>query len=345
MSASSKDSTAVKPFDAVLREMTAEMSAAPEIVRASKYWVDLNRRHTERVSSAGIANFKRTLAKDYFTWMRVLPWDSQIRYLVRHLPPAATLRAVFGTFSPLKHAHIPLAEGLALNFLTRLLWQYAEREAPRQIAVLSEPEVGNPPKITHGGRLVSQDLANSILEFKSIDRVAHGTVCELGGGYGRNAFVISSLGPVSKYIMVDIPPALGVAQEYLTAVFPGKRHFLFRAFGSFEDVRTEYDAADFVFLLPHQIALLPAASVDLFVNISSLHEMRLDQITHYLAEIRRLVRPGGHFYLKAWKASHVPFENVVVREEDYPLSEWQEVFRRTPAVQTRFFETLLRKAP
>src|SRR6185436_15499259 len=74
VSASSKDSTAVKPFDAVLREMTAEMSAAPEIVRASKYWVDLNRRHTERVSSAGIANFKRTLAKDYFTWMRVLPW-------------------------------------------------------------------------------------------------------------------------------------------------------------------------------------------------------------------------------------------------------------------------------
>jgi hypothetical protein len=58
-------------------------------------------------------------------------------------------------------------------------------------------------------------------------------------------------------------------------------------------VRTEYEAADFVFLLPHQIALLPAASVDLVRQHSSLHEMRLDQITYNLAEIRRLVRPEG----------------------------------------------------
>jgi len=93
---------------------------------------------------------------------------------------------------------------------------------------LSEPQVGNPPNIRKGGRLISQDLANSVLEYQSIANVAKGTVCELGGGYGRNAFVTASLAPVSKYIMVDISPAFGVSQEYLRAVFPDKRHFPFR---------------------------------------------------------------------------------------------------------------------
>ena len=114
-------------------------------------------------------------------------------------------------------------------------------------------------------------------------------------------------------------------------------------FDKYEDVREEFEAADFVFLLPHQLTLLPEGVVDLFVNISSLHEMNMEQIRHYLAEIYRLVRPGGHFYLKAWKISRNPFEHIEVKEEDYPLDAWTQVFRRTPAVQTRFFETMLRK--
>jgi putative sugar O-methyltransferase len=253
------------------------------------------------------------------------------------------LRAAFGTFAPLKHKHIPLAEGFALNFLTRLIWAYAEKVAPDHMRGLSEPEVGGPPTIRKSGRLISQDLANSVLEFQAIAGVAKGTVCELGGGYGRNAFVTASLAPLSKYIMVDISPALGVSQEYLGAVFADKRHFRYREFATFDAVKGEFEAADFVFLLPHQLALLPDGSVDLFVNISSLHEMRMDQIRHYLSEIYRLVRPGGHFYLKAWKLSKNAIEGIEVREEDYPLGDWSEVFRRTPAVQTRFFETLLKK--
>ena len=143
--------------------------------------------------------------------------------------------------------------------------------------------------------------------------------------------------------MVDIPPAIGVAQLYLTTVFPGRRHFLHRSFADFESVRKEFEAADFAYLTPHQLSLLPDGYVDLFVNISSLHEMRLDQIDYYIGEIRRLVKHGGHFYLKAWKESHIPFEDIIVREHDYPLDGWDKIYRRTPKIQTRFFETLLQK--
>lgn len=40
----------------------------------------------------------------------------------------------------------------------------------------------------------------------------------------------------------------------------------------------------------HQLQALPHKSVDMFVNISSLHEMRMDQIRYYFAEAERLTR-------------------------------------------------------
>lgn len=315
------------------------MDRAPTIVQASEFWQQLNRRHRERLKASGLGNFKRTTAKDYFTWMRVLPWDAQIRFLISHIPLSATLRAIVGTFSPLRHQHIPLAEGMALNFLTRLLWSYVERT--EGFSGLSEPEFGNPPAILQDGRLISQDLANSLLEYRNFADLAKGTVCELGGGYGRNAFVTASLAKV-RYIMADIPPAIGIAQEYLTTVFLDRKHFKFRPFTDFAEVRDEFEAADFAYLLLHQLALLPVGSVDLFVNISSLHEMRRAQVDYYLAEIFRLVRPGGHFFLKAWRVSKNPQPEFKINAGDYDLSQWEQVSWKKSDVQTYFFETLVR---
>jgi hypothetical protein len=105
-------------------------------------------------------------------------------------------------------------------------------------------------------------------------------------------------------------------------------------------VREEVESSDVAFFLPTQLHLLPAGSVDLFVNVSSLHEMRLDQIGYYFDQIDRLTR--GLLYLKEWKVSHIPFENVVIRESDYPVrSHWSRLYWRECAVQTHFFEALL----
>jgi hypothetical protein len=71
--------------------------------------------------------------------------------------------------------------------------------------------------------------------------------------------------------------------------------------------------------------------------------MRLEQIRYYFTQIRRLVRDRGWFYLKQWKESHIPFENIVIRQEEYPLAEWQVLFARDAMVQTRFFEALLQR--
>ena len=166
-------------------------------------------------------------------------------------------------FSPIKHGHIGVAEGITLNFLTRLIWEYAEHEHP-ELAGLFERKLGNPADIRKGEKLISQDRANSILEFNSYKSVMRGTVCELGGGYGRNANIAAQIGEFDRYVMVDIPPTLGVAQIYLTQAFPDDRYFTFRPFDCFAEIKEEFESSKFAFLLPHQMGLLPENSVDLF---------------------------------------------------------------------------------
>ena len=73
---------------------------------------------------------------------------------------------------------------------------------------------------------ISQDLGNSTLEFYAIaealgreDPGPNG-VLELGAGYGRLAWLYLAAFPRLRYLIVDIPPALALSQEYLTRLFP-----------------------------------------------------------------------------------------------------------------------------
>jgi hypothetical protein len=141
--------------------------------------------------------------------------------------------------------------------------------------------------------------------------------------------------------MVDIPPALFVAERYLAGQFGGRRIFRYRSFADYAEVHEEVEAAEIAFFLPTQLVLLPAKSVDLFLNISSLHEMRPEQLEYYFEQIDRVTR--GFFYFKQWKVSTIPFEDIVIREADYPVRKhWSRVYWRECAVQTNFFEALFR---
>jgi hypothetical protein len=122
-------------------------------------------------------------------------------------------------------------------------------------------------------------------------------------------------------------------------VFEDRKIFSFRPFDSYDQVRDEFEKADIIFLTPNQLELLPDKSVDLFINISSFHEMRMDQIKYYFGEIDRLTRK--YFYFKQWKETTIPFENERVTEADYPISEnWRLINRQQCKVQTYFFEAL-----
>ncbi len=330
-----------------IEAMFADLERGRPEVQPSKYWIELNKSDRGQLLATGFENFKRTVAKHYFTWTKIWPWDAQIRFLVSNLPLSATVANIFRTFFPIKHRHIPLFESLAYTFLSNMIWDYAARNNP-DITKLSEPAIGNPPRIHRNGRLISQDLANSSLEAQFILEGLPKTfrlnrVCELGAGYGRTAHVLLTLRPGIRYTIIDIPPALYVSQQYLSKVYPNRNVFTWRPFKSYSEIKEEFESADLVFLLPSQIEMLPDEIFDLFINISSLHEMRIEQIRYYFSQIRRLTRRDGCCYIKEWKVSRIPVENVIIRREDYPFSEWRMLVEREARVQTHFFEALLQK--
>jgi len=310
----------------------------------SRYWQELNRKNLQQLADTGYENFKRTLARNYFTWI-VNPFNKQIRFLMREAGVFRSLGILLQAIFAPRHQYLKKRHTIYYNTLTRLLWSYVRKlDEGHLLERLTEPEEGNPPRVIHDGRLISQDLANSVLEYREIlhpeiDRREVRNILELGPGYGRTAYVFLALQPACRYLLVDIPPALYVAQRYLTTIFPDRRAFLFRHFDSYAEVRDELEDASIVFLTPNQLELLPDNYVDLFLNISSLHEMRMDQIRYYFGEIARLTRK--YFYFKQWKETTVPFENETIREADYPVPEsWRLIHRQQCAVQHKFFEAL-----
>jgi putative sugar O-methyltransferase len=310
-----------------IREMFAEFSNYRKEILPSKY-----------------ENFKRTVARNYFTWI-VNPLNKQIRFLMSEAGLFNSIGMFFRALRSPRHEFLKKKHTVYYNLLTNLLWTYVEKnDTEGLLAKLIEPAEGNPLEVQRNGRLISQDLANSVLEYKAIlhpklDRREVRTILELGPGYGRTAYVFLALQPGCRYILVDIPPALYVAQRYLASVFPDRRIFSFRPFDDFEQVKSDFEDASIIFLTPNQMGLLPDKSIDLFLNISSLHEMRLDQIRYYFTEIERLTR--RYFYFKQWKETTVPFENETIREADYPVGEgWTLIYRQQCAVQHKFFEAL-----
>jgi putative sugar O-methyltransferase len=330
--------------------MTAEVEASSPLFRPSRFWDPLNALNLQWLDEFGLENFKRTLAQNYFNWMVVSPFDVQfrtafrewlrdgdIRDLSARMEGRGLLRSIQGG-----HKFGPYQRLVYRTFVT-LCWHTAGRDDRLGLrARLEEPALGNPFAIRKEGRLISQDLANSIRECNVVDRfcapltAGAPRVAELGAGYGRLAWVFLA-GTSARYFIVDIPPALYVSQWYLTRLLPDRKIFRFRHFERFDDVRAELEAADVAFLTPNQLTVFPDGWFDVFLSISTLPEMQVEQVENYLAIMARLARRG--VYLKQWR-EHV---NAL---DGYPFSytslelpaPFSMVLDRRDAVQPLFQE-------
>lgn len=336
--------------------MVREIANASPLYHPSVMWEQLNALNTEQVERVGLSHFKRTVNQNYFNWLPTSLGDNQMRRVLWHWvqrPTVAPLRS---------RMEVPqLLEGFArqrslatwktrtlYRLFVALLFDQARREDVLGLLdSVEEPEVGDPLRIHHRGRLISQDLANSVREANRL--LAHlpagamprPVVAELGAGYGRLGFVLVRALSI-RYWVFDIPPALFVAEWYLQNVLPGRRIFTFRPFDDFEAVRAELEESDVAFFTANQIALLPDASVDAFVNISSLHEMRQPQIEHYLQQMARAARHV--IYLKQWIEFQNLADNILITRASYRLpADWRIVHDAADSVQDRFFELLARR--
>lgn len=323
----------------------------PAVYRPSPYWEQLSAQGIRQLREGGFENFKRSVNMRYFNWGVLGIVRHQLLPVIRRWlqrPDIAVFRAQFPDYGS------RLAPGVTrfnapgafvYRVYAAMLWEYVAREDPlRLLRTLEEPPVGNPFAILYKGARTSQDVCNSVHEFYQSGGLEmtdgqRWNVAELGAGYGRLAYVFLRALPAATYSIIDIPPALNLAQEYLTRVLPEERVFRFRRFRHYEDVREEFQAARIRFLAAHQIELLPAKEIDLFLNISSLHEMTLAQIQNYLTQIDRVCR--GRFYTKQWRVSRARANGLVIREAEYPVPRsWRCLYRRRHPIQRMFFEAL-----
>ncbi|HOI72920.1 MAG TPA: putative sugar O-methyltransferase [Syntrophales bacterium] len=332
-------------MDPRLADMLRDFIDRQEAATTSKYWSVLCRKNVAQLLETGYENFKQTVALNYFTWI-VGKDDPQFLFLKSHLPQDAVTEAEKRAAASRQHAFMTKEQSEFYNLMTYLLWEYAAGEVGANLLNrLEEPVEGNPPSVMLDGRNISQDLANSVLEYDSVIRGLSDvkqvrSIIELGGGYGRTAYAFLSLLPSVRYFMVDIPPALYIAERYLTRQFPDRKIFPYRSFKDFRDVDAEFREAQIAFLMPEQLDLLPDRSVDLFLAVDCLHEMRPEQIMRYYRTIDRI---ADCLYQKCWKKTKIPYDDIALTEEDYPFfPNWRNLFFRDCRVQSTYFEALFR---
>ena len=333
-----------------LAELLADLEQAPYLYRLSPFWERLAAVHIQQLQEGGFNNFKRTVSLKYFhfsllgivrhelhpvlwTWLK----KPCLEVFKANLPHARSSQQGIRSFTAFE------------NFFYRT-WVALLRDSVSNVDSLGlldsicEPGIGNPFRIHYRGQWTSEDLCNAVHEFYSTCSEVFVDGCqldvaELGAGYGRLAYVFLKALRSATYTIIDVPPAICIAQRYLSEVFPYERIFHYRRFSNFADVKAEFEASRIRFLAAHQIELLPDKLFDLLINISSLHEMTMNQIRNYLCQIDRVCR--GQFYTKQWKVSRAAENGFVIRETEYPIpSGWERIYHRQHPLQRMFFEAL-----
>ena len=344
---------AAEAIDSAVSRMLEELAREPEFM-SSRFWQDIGARNMEMLRSQGVGSFKRTVANNYYNWMVSYRNDPQFKYRWNEWKRHPSLSS-FGfrfesdlAYQTTMHAaptSLGRKEAWLYGLFVSLGWDIALRNDPAgYLQRLEEPLVGNPIRLRRGGRLISQDLANSAVECNLVAglRPTDGRrfrVAELGAGHGRLAHVFLSQ-ERGQYMIFDIPPALYVSEWYLRQVLPNCRIFGFRPFRDWSEVADEVEQADLAFFTANQIRRLPSGYCDVTLTISTLPEMRPGQVDLYLSEFDRITR--GHIFLKQWKSWKNPHDGTELNIDYYnPGPRWRVALDRTDPLNPLFFNRVL----
>lgn len=176
------------------------------------------------------------------------------------------------------------------------LWNFLYKLLPKDfLDKFEEPLEGNPVHYIMFDRPITIDLGCSILEYwnlsKKIDFSKINTIYEIGGGYGRTAYVITKLHPHIKYVMYDLKTTSDISKRYLTSVAP---------WGNFE------------FKSPEELD----GDCDLFISIDCLAEMTIDTVNNYFEFIDK---HSKYFYFVTWLKHQIKLSN---KDRDTECLNW-----------------------
>lgn len=342
-----------------LQALEKDLMTGNPAFRPSRFWEMLAAEHLIHLSPGRLKVFKRTINNTYMQWLPGSFSDPRLKLPLAHFcaypsmlplevvadvqPQPELARQVVGYEGYTPFSHPDYLRFYA--FYTGLLWQLMIGHASDDLhSRIEEPELGTPIDLRHRGQAISQDLAQSLIEYYRVKELIsklpmpeRPTYMELGAGYGRLAYVFLSASPC-RYIIVDIAPTLLVAKWYLSSLFPQKGVFGYRPFTSCTDeILAEITASDIIFLSPNQLELLPDGFLDVTISISSLHEMNLGQVSRYMSLIG--TKTARAVYLKQWTRWRNPADEIELTIELYALRRpWRLVLDSVDLSNCEFTE-------
>jgi putative sugar O-methyltransferase len=344
-----------------IEQMKQELLASPAVYHPSAFWKRMGAVNERVLGWSGEANFKRTLNQNYFNFIPTGPDDARVvrlRRLMRGFDPNASDQydiddpdceptswmSCYPGYFIFKEPDRVMKRDLYREYLA-LMFEYAlQRDCSGLLTTLEEPTLGNAIRVHRNGRLISQDIINSIRERNSIlaafgaENSTRFVFAELGAGYGRLGYLMLKT-TACRYFMFDIPPALHLSQWYLTTLFPERRAFRFRRFDAFEEIESELARADIAFFTANQLAKFPSDYFDVFATISSVHEMRRDQLHQFMTLMGRTAK--SVIYLKQQCGYVNPADNLTIGRNDYPTPDgWSARRERFDLINPGFFERI-----
>jgi hypothetical protein len=136
--------------------------------------------------------------------------------------------------------------------------------------------------------LIALQRAGLLTQFR--EPAGRPIVVEIGSGWGGFAYQFKTLFPGTSYVLVDLPELFVFSAVYLMSAFPGARV----AFWDDEqpldpDTLAEHD---FVFVPHTSLAAIPAAQIELALNMVSFQEMTTEQVQSYVDRLFALGCPA-----------------------------------------------------
>ena len=191
----------------------------------------------------------------------------------------------------------------------------------RDLSVLSHPRHGNLWGAIVNDSFVSYEsvlnefYGRMISNFVKKDRPVVG---EVGAGYGVLFYFIARAFSEFCYLDFDLPETLCCATYYLMKSFPQERFLLYGEGKLNEDAIKEYD---FILMPSYVIKDLPNDSIDIFVNMSSLGEMKSETCRVFIREICRTAQAFWHMNHECDRQDRQEVDASLLNSE-YPVLEY-----------------------
>tara|TARA_Y100000739_G_scaffold228746_1_gene241340 strand:- start:1657 stop:2712 length:1056 start_codon:yes stop_codon:yes gene_type:complete len=277
----------LKKFDKAFQEV----EKADLIYKPSVCWANATKEIVKAIKEHGIDNFRNLpINLSYFVPTYGYPVngidDNLNKDILSFLKNKKVSKKVFSEYEN-------LANGFSLALADyRVFKSYKILEKSFIPKNFSESTYGKPKeKFNFEGNNFSRSSLNYLLGLCYLEKLIGykeiNNILEIGGGFGTlGEIILKNENNQTKYINIDIPPTLLIAEYYLSQVFKDYKFSLYDEYKYNEEISIK-SLNKISMFYPWQLPYLKG-EIDLFVNFISFQEMEPYIVRNYLEQVDRL---------------------------------------------------------